>query len=261
VQGLEQDAAVAALQNAGFKAHAEPKRDPTVDSGRVINTDPAADSAVSAGDDITVYVSTGAEQLQVPDCLDLTYDECVSTLKDAGFVKVKQSSRVSNPAQKGRVVETSPPAKSTSASTSEITIFVGAGPGTAPVPPVARQPLDVAERILGASKFTNLIQVPVDSPEPTGQVVGTAPPAGEITALDAPIQVQVSKGNQFVMPPLMGKVWDDILPLLQGLGWTGTPNNGNEPAGDTNRNKVIRQDPQPGQPMDKTGTITLTFGS
>ena len=33
----------------------------------MIDTDPAANSAVAAGDDITINVSTGPEQREVPD--------------------------------------------------------------------------------------------------------------------------------------------------------------------------------------------------
>jgi serine/threonine-protein kinase len=261
VHGQSLDAARATLENRGFNVSVQPKPDATAAQGIVINTEPDANSAVSTGDDITINVSMGTAQQQVPDCLNATYGECVGKLEDAGFEKLVQAPKESSPEQKGRVMETNPPAGSSSAITNEITISVGSGPGTTPVPPVAGQTWDVAQQVLSAAKFTNPIQVPVDSTQPAGQVVGTLPAAGEITSLDAPIQVQVSKGNQFVMPYLMGKFWDDVLPLLQGLGWTGTPNNDNVPAGDANRAKVINQNPLPGQPVDKIGTVTLTFGS
>jgi serine/threonine-protein kinase len=263
VRGLQQDAAVAALQNAGFKTIIENNPDSTVKYGDVINTDPDANSAVSAGDAITIHVSMGAKQLEVPDCLTLTYDECVDKLKGGGFEKVKQVSRESKPEQKGQVVETSPAANSTSATTSEITIFVGSGPGSTPVPPVAGQTWEFAEKLLKSSKFTNLIQVPVDSPEPTGQVVGTVPPAGEITALDGPIQVQVSKGNQFVMPDLTGLFYLDALQQLQDSGFVGTLLKGADVPGfgDQNRARVLKQDPLPHAGVNKDGTITLYYGS
>jgi beta-lactam-binding protein with PASTA domain len=130
------------------------------------------------------------------------------------------------------------------------------------VPPVANQTWDVAQQILGASKFTKTIQVPVDNVLPAGQVVGTVPPAGEVTPLDASIQVQVSKGNQIPMPDLMGKFYTEVVPILQGQGFIGAPLNGGDvPGSDKDRNRVVKQDPPQGTGVNKDGTITLYYGS
>jgi serine/threonine-protein kinase len=262
VHGQSLDAARTALENAGFTVNVQTKPDSTVDQGDAINTEPDANSMASTGDVVTINVSMGITQVKIPDCATLTYQECKSTLEDAGFEKLVQASKASKPEDKGQVVETSPPANSTSAITNEITVFVGSGPGTAPVPPVANQTWDVALQILGASKFTNPIQVPVDGVLPAGQVVDTVPPAGEVTPLDAPIQVQVSKGNQFPMPDLTGKFYTEVVPLLQGQGFLGTPLNGGDVPGPSDqRAKVVRQDPPPGTGVNKDGTITLYYGS
>jgi serine/threonine-protein kinase len=263
VHGQSLAEAKATLENRGFNVSIQPKSDSTAAQGIVINTEPDANSAVSAGDDITINVSMGTAQQQVPDCLNATYSECVSKLKDAGFEKLVQAPKESSPEQKGRVAETNPPAGSSSAITNEITILVGSGPGTTPVPPVAGQTWDVAQTVLSAAKFTNPVQVPVDSAEPAGQVVGTLPPAGEITPLDAPIQVQVSKGNQFKMPDLKGQFYTDVVPYLQGLGFLGTTLNGGNVPGvqDKDRDRVMMQDPPAGAGVAFNGTITLYYGS
>ncbi|MCW2558304.1 MAG: serine/threonine protein kinase, partial [Mycobacterium sp.] len=262
VHGQSLDAARTALENAGFTVNVQTKPDSTVDQGDAINTEPDANSMATTGDVVTINVSMGITQVKIPDCATLTYQECKSKLEDAGFEKLVQASKASRPEDKGQVVETSPPANSTSAITNEITVFVGSGPGTAPVPPVANQTWDVALQILGASKFTNPIQVPVDGVLPAGQVVNTVPPAGEVTPLDAPIQVQVSKGNQFPMLDLTGKFYTEVVPLLQGQGFLGTPLNGGDVPGPSDqRAKVVRQDPPPGTGVNKDGTITLYYGS
>ncbi|KAA0084752.1 Stk1 family PASTA domain-containing Ser/Thr kinase [Mycolicibacterium sp. P9-64] len=263
VYGQKLDAARTALENAGFTVNVQTKPDSTVDQGEAINTEPDADSMARTGDVITINVSTGISQEKVPDCTTLTFQECKSKLEDAGFEKVVQASKASKPEDQGQVVEISPPVDSTASITNEITVFVGSGPGTAPVPPVpAGATWDVAQQILGASKFTNLIQVPVDSVLPAGQVVGTLPPAGQVTPLNDLIQVQVSKGNQIPMPDLTGKFWADVVTTLQGQGFTGTPSNaGDVPGSADQRAKVVRQDPPPGAGVTRDGTITLYFGS
>ncbi|MDT5067690.1 MAG: eukaryotic-like serine/threonine-protein kinase [Mycobacterium sp.] len=262
VHGEKLDEARTALENAGFTVNVQTKPDSTVDQGDVINTDPAANSMASTSDVVTINVSTGTTQQKVPDCRTLTYQECASKLEDAGFEKLAQAAQASSPEDKDKVVQTSPPAGSTASITTEITIFVGSGPGTAPVPVVANQTADIALQILGGSKFTNLVQVPVDGLAPAGQVVGTVPPAGTDTPLDAQIQVQVSKGNQIPTPDVMGRLWADVLTTLQSQGFTGTPLNvADVPGQDKDRYRVVKQDPPPGAPVNRDGTIKMYFGA
>ena len=263
VHGKSLDEARTALENAGFTVNVQTKPDPTVDQGDAINTDPDANSVASTGDVVTINVSTGITQVKIPDCATLTYQECTSKLDDAGFEKLVQAPKASKPEDKGQVIETSPPANSTASITNEITIFVGSGPGTAPVPPMpVGATVDVAKQILGASKFTNLVEIDIDGLLPAGQVIGTVPPAGTDAPLDGPIQVQVSKGNQIPTPDLMGKLWADVLTTLQGQGFTGTPSNaGDVPGQDKDRYRVVKQDPAPGAGVNRDGTITLYFGN
>ncbi len=147
----------------------------------------------SAGDEITINVSYGPEQREVPDCTGLSYGECVQKLKAAGFGKYKQTEQASTPEQKDKVLSTIPPANQTSAITNEIAVVVGNGPQTAAVPVIA------ADDGCGRADphrvgFLEVHPGPVDSTEPSGQVVGsTRQPAGR--AQDTVIQMQVSKAT------------------------------------------------------------------
>ena len=98
---------------------------------------------------------------------------------------------------------TNPPANQTSAITNEITIVVGSGPESRPVPDVKAQSVESAQQVLNASGFTKSVPVEVDSLEPAGQVVGTNPPAGETPRSTPPADTGVA-GNQFTMPDLRG---------------------------------------------------------
>jgi serine/threonine-protein kinase len=228
----------------------------------VISTDPAADTAVNAGDLITINVSTGPEQAQVPDVTDLTPSQARDRLKKAGFEKVKESASSSTPEQKGRVIATSPPANQTAAIINEITIVVGSGPGTKSVPDCSGLNVGDCQRILTESGFLNTLPVDVDSPRPAGQIVGTSPAMGPNVPVDTVIQIQVSRGNQFIMPDLRGMFWDNAYPTLQSLGWTGTlvklPNaqNSGVPS-----NGVVTQNPAAGSGVNFGASITLSFAS
>jgi beta-lactam-binding protein with PASTA domain/predicted Ser/Thr protein kinase len=254
--------ATVTLQNAGFKTRMLTKPDSKVQPDFVIDTEPAAGTSVDAGDEITINVSTGPEQREIPDVATFTYAEAVKKLTDAGFERFKQSPSASTPELKDRVVGTLPPANQTSAVTNEITIVVGTGPESRSVPDVKTQTVDSAQQILSASGFAKGVPVDVDSSEPAGQVIGTNPPAGQTAALDTVIQLQVSRGNQFTMPDLRGQFWTDAEPRLRALGWTGELDKGGDVRDSGQRtNAVVTQSPLAGSTVNFDATITLGFAA
>ncbi|CDO07980.1 serine/threonine protein kinase [Mycolicibacterium cosmeticum] len=262
VSGQASADAIAALQNRGFKTNIARNPDSKVPPDHVIGTDPNANASVSAGDEITINVSTGPEQREVPDVSGLSYADAVRKLTTAGFGKFKQAPSSSAPELKDRVVSTVPPANSTSAITNEITVVVGTGPQTKAVPDVTGQPEQGARNNLQILGFTAVLTAPVASPRPAGEVVATDPVAGTVVPLDAPITLKVSLGNQFVMPNLVGQFWVDAEPNLRALGWTGVLIKGaNVDNSGLRSNAVVTQSPSPGSGVGYGDSITLSFAS
>jgi eukaryotic-like serine/threonine-protein kinase len=267
VAGQSRDDAVAALQTRGFTVNTEQEDSSTVRVGEVTRTDPAANSTVSADADITLFVSSGPKQAEVPDVKGLIPSEAQRRLKAAGFDNTKLSPSTSLPEDKDKVTGTIPAANSTTAITNQILIAVGSGPDSKPVPDVKGLSPDDATKVLVGNGFTKPpIVVEVDGLQNTqNQVVGTIPAANplEKVAVDTPITLQVSRGNQFAMPSLVGKFWVDAYPQLQSLGWQMNGSNfiklddieGNgKPSA-----SVLSQDPPAGTPITATSTITLQF--
>jgi serine/threonine-protein kinase len=253
--------AVAALQNRGFKTRTLQKPDSTIPPDHVISTDPGANASVGAGDEITINVSTGPEQREVPDVSSLSYADAVAKLKAAGFTKFKQANSPSTPELLGKVIGTNPPANQTSAITNVITVIVGSGPETKQIPDVAGQTVDLAQKNLTVYGFTKFSQAQVDSPRPAGEVVGTNPPKDQMVPVDSVIELQVSKGNQFVMPDVTGQFWTEAEPRLRALGWTGGLDKGPDvDAGGSQHNKIVYQNPPAGSGVNRDGIITLKFG-
>jgi serine/threonine-protein kinase len=130
------------------------------------------------------------------------------------------------------------------------------------VPDVKGQTEDSARQILTASGFQNVVSVPTDSAAPCNQVIGTVP-TGQEAPVDTPIQLQLSRCNQFVMPDVRGGFWTDVEPNLRaGYGWTGqlirapdVQNSGQK------TNAVVTQSPSPGTAINKDAPITLAFAS
>ncbi|MCV7032230.1 Stk1 family PASTA domain-containing Ser/Thr kinase [Mycobacterium sherrisii] len=261
VRGQVSADAIAALQNRGFKTRTLQKPDSSIPPDHVISTDPGANASVAAGDEITINVSTGPEQREVPDVSSLTYSDAVSKLKAAGFSKFKQANSPSTPELLGKVIGTNPPANQTSAITNVVTVIVGSGPETKQVPDVAGQTVDVAQKNLTVYGFTKITQAQVDSTRPAGEIVGTNPPKGQTVPVDSIIELQVSKGNQFTMPDLTGMFWTDAEPRLRALGWTGVLDKGPDvDAGGSQSHRVVYQNPPAGSGVNRDGIITLKFG-
>jgi beta-lactam-binding protein with PASTA domain/predicted Ser/Thr protein kinase len=262
VKGLASADAIASLQNRGFKISTQQRPDSNVPPDHVISTEPGANTAVSAGDEITLNVSTGPEQREIPDVSSLTYAEAVRKLTDAGFGRFKQSASPSTPELKDRVVGTNPPANQTSAITNEITIVVGSGPESRPVPDVKGQSVEVAQQNLTAFGFLKSVPSQVDSTEPAGLVISTNPAAGQTAPLNTVVQLQVSRGNQFTMPDLRGQFWTDAEPRLRALGWTGVLDRGADVQNSGQRtNAVVSQNPSAGTGVNVDSRITLNFAS
>ena len=74
--------------------------------------------------------------------------------------------------------------------------------------------------------------------------------------------MQVSKGNQFIMPNLVGQFWADADPRLRALGWTGALVKGADVRDSGQRtNAVVTQSPPPGTGVNYDGSITLSFAA
>jgi serine/threonine protein kinase len=265
VAGQTFDEATAQLQNRGFSIRKNEQTDNEVAPGKVISTDPAASSQVAAGDEITINVSVGPPQAEVPDVKGLVPSEAQRRLKAAGFENSRLQPTVSTPEEKDKVMLTVPAANSTTAITNQIIIAVGSGPDSKSIPDVKGLSPDDAGKVLAGNGFTApTIVVQVDGLRETqGQVLGTIPPAGTEAPTDGPITVQVSRGNQFPMPNLIGKFWDAAYPQLTSLGWVLGPGNFVKPDDIEGNGKpsasVLSQDPPAGTPITANTTITLQF--
>jgi serine/threonine-protein kinase len=262
VRGKISADAIAELQNKGFKIRTNPLPDSIVLPDHVISTDPAGNLSINAGDEVVINVSTGPEQREIPDVTSLSYAEAVKKLTDAGFGKFKQTEAASSSSQRDKVLNTVPPANTTTAITSEIAVVVGTGPITRSIPEVTGQSTEQATKNLNTVGFTTVLTAPVDSIEPAGQVLAIEPGAGANVELDSPITLKVSKGNQFVLPNLIGQFWVDAEPNLRALGWTGVLVKGPDvPNSGQRTNAVVTQSPPPGSRLNFTGPVTLSFAN
>jgi serine/threonine-protein kinase len=106
VSGKSQGDAGNILSQAGLVPKFTSAPSNTVPSGNVIGTDPAAGAKVPPGSTVNVSVSTGPQQVTIPNTIGQTQLAAQGALTGAGFnVTVNQ---VANPANAGKVIAQSP---------------------------------------------------------------------------------------------------------------------------------------------------------
>jgi serine/threonine-protein kinase len=118
VTGKTFDDASQALTAAGFTVSRVDDFNATVDSGKVISTDPAAIQDANRSSQVTVHVSKGPEMVKVPNLVGQTLDAAQQTLQSLGFDVDTQSYLP------GRVVRAQSPAADTTVNKgTKVTLF------------------------------------------------------------------------------------------------------------------------------------------
>jgi serine/threonine-protein kinase len=183
-------------------------------------------------------------------------------LNSLGFTSTRSLEVSSTADLKGKVVGTTPAARSTQAVTELITIQVGTGPRKVTVPDLTGQREAQARTNLDQLDLVIAV-VAADSELPSGTVLSTSPGAGEVVDEKSTVQVTISRGNMFVMPDLRGRTSGQAQTILASAGWertTLTTVPRNVPLGSPDDDKILEQTPAAGSLIRKDGAVSITVG-
>jgi eukaryotic-like serine/threonine-protein kinase len=125
VIGLSRDSAEAQISEAGL-APAVQEAESEEPEGEVISQDPSAGSELRVGSTVTITVSTGIEQVVVPDVVGIGAGDAERQLRAEGLVPVRREMEVAEPSEDGRVIDQRPAAGVEVDSGREVVIVVGA---------------------------------------------------------------------------------------------------------------------------------------
>jgi serine/threonine-protein kinase len=136
VVGLNDVAAKGLIENNGLVFNEIQQPDDNIPKGNVISQNPAADTKVDGGSTVTVTVSSGKNQVPLPDVTGQSQQTAVNTLTQAGFkptVRFENSDTVGA----GKVITTNPAPNAQVPPESVVTVIVSSGPvpTTAPTQP------------------------------------------------------------------------------------------------------------------------------
>jgi serine/threonine-protein kinase len=125
VAGKDATEAANILGQQGFRVRTQREPSDTVAEGTVIRTDPPAGSDADKGSTVTIVVSSGPADVEVPSVVGMTQADATAALEAAGFQVVVQNQTVVDAADVGRVIDQSPNAGTRAPRGSTVTITVG----------------------------------------------------------------------------------------------------------------------------------------
>ena len=124
VTGLSRESAESRLRDEGLGVTVvEQESDEPEDD--VISQDPAGGTQLAKGESVTITVSTGRPQVDIPDVIGLSERSAASRLRSAGLEPVTQERTVTDPTQDGVVVEQRPGSGTQVDKGREVVIVIG----------------------------------------------------------------------------------------------------------------------------------------
>jgi eukaryotic-like serine/threonine-protein kinase len=177
VAGLAEKQARERLKDAGFSVRVDQRPSSRVRAGLVIGTEPPAGSVLERGKRVTLVISTGAKQVQVPSVVGLQQDLAESTLRNEGLIPDIEQRDSDEP--EGEVIAQDPAGGSTVKKHTTVTVVVSSGAGSAIVPNVVGESKDQARADLKqAGLSVRVVKRTTTDPDEDGQVVDQSPTAG-----------------------------------------------------------------------------------
>lgn len=166
--------------------------------GQILSQNPSANTKVKKNSVVTVVVSSGPEQLTIPDVYGLDKTQAKTMLKNQGFTNITEQQMYSD-TPINYVISTTPARGETAAPADSITVTVSLGPQNTmvKVPSIAGLSPDTAIRkIQDAGLVAGNANYEFSSTVPNGSVIRSDPAAGSQVSSKSTVNYWISKGAQ-----------------------------------------------------------------
>lgn len=187
--------------------------------GEVGATDPEVGERISPGDPVTVYVSKGPQEVEMPDIAGQNIADALKDLEDLGFVadRIEQEEVESPDDDPGQVISSEPEAGSTADREETVTLTVSKG---IPVPSLAGEERADAESTLEELGLTVEIVEEDSENVKEGQVIDQTPDTGTNVGPGSTVTLTVSTGPPDVeIPDVLGEKIKDARETLEDAGF------------------------------------------
>jgi serine/threonine-protein kinase len=124
VTGLSRESAESRLRDEGLSVAVEEQESDETE-GDVIAQSPAGGAEVPRGGRVTITVSTGRPQVDVPDVIGQAEERAVGTISAVGLNPITQERTVTDPSEDGVVIEQRPGAGTSVDPGGQVTLVIG----------------------------------------------------------------------------------------------------------------------------------------
>lgn len=200
VTNLAEDEAIQILRAEGLRVDLKREASDELDEGLVITMSPAPNAQVNKDTLVTLTISTGRAEIEIPDVRGLNNADASNALGQAGLPSPDIVRAPSAEVEKGFVIRTEPPVGTAVSKDRRVTLFVSDGPQTELVPPLVGLTQAAAEQAIQQKGFVVLIEfidVLPDAPE-AGKVSSQDPAANE--NLEVGMEVKITVGRPIDAP-------------------------------------------------------------
>jgi serine/threonine-protein kinase len=205
VVGENVNSATTQLQQAGFVVSRQ-QQNSNQPAGTVIAQSPSANAQVDQGSTVTITVSSGPAQVQVPDVTNQDQNTARTTLQQAGLTVGNVTNQPSPTVPNGTVISTSPSAGTSVNPGTAVNLVVSTGPPQqqSQIPNVVGLTQAQAQSVLSYTGFQVAVQnAPVSDRNQDGKVQVENPPGGSQANQGSTVTIvvgQFSSGTTTTVP-------------------------------------------------------------
>jgi serine/threonine-protein kinase len=263
-EGLTAEEARAQIETAGLTFEQAIDKESDLEEGRTTgDTDPAANSEVSADSTVTVFVAGAPGQVTIPDVSGMSEDEARSRLEEDDLTVGGTESENSPDVPAGMVTKSEPGAGQTVQEGAEVSLYLSTGNTT--IPNVVGQSKEGAEAQLSNLGLGTIQWDEEETDEvPPGTVVRTDPEAGDVPqgqSVTVYLATAPAPKETQVPTDLYGQMYEDAQVACTGVKITCVEVSREPSAVFPEPGQVIRSDPGPGSTVEEGATINLVLSS
>jgi beta-lactam-binding protein with PASTA domain/predicted Ser/Thr protein kinase len=250
------DRAELVLEEAGFEVEVEPVPS-TAQRDLVLEQDPRAGEEAEEGSTVTLTVSSGPGEAEVPDVIGLPVREAVAELDEAEF-RAKEETQPSDQVDAGEVISTDPRPGEEAKVGSQVTLLVSSGPKLVTVPNVVGQPESSARSTLEGAGFVVNGETE-ESDAQAGTVIRQDPGAGRVEE-GSQVTIVISRGPGDVsVPNVVGQSQESATGRLAGLGFDVRVAS-RDTESESEDGRVLDQSPEAGTDLPPGSEVTIVVG-
>ncbi len=219
-RGMSLDEAEAEAADYGLVVRVNPVQTDEVESGTVLSQDPAPGEAVETGSTVELAVARPVPTSPVPDVVDLSRDEAIEAIEDAGFAVGDITEETSDEIEAGNVIRTEPEVDSELAAGSRIDLVLSSGPAPVAVPDIVDRPeADAISELTAAGLIAGDVTEAHHDTIVAGNVVSSDPAADTEVDPGSAVDYVLSSGPAPVaVPDIVDRPEADAISELTAAG-------------------------------------------